>query len=452
MSRASSLVLLLSLLVAGALYGSVRPVSPGRDASATAVAAGCPLLTWAGPSQPEASNRLEIEVRRLDELEAWPDGTLLARIEVPASARSWTPPAAACPPGVGLAWSVRVVGEPAWARPLRFRTVDHGVSHGNESPAPAGGIHTRNPTGGEPRPSRPERARARVPRSEPSFRGSSNGLGALIVANPGAGTGVVFGLHARSVGSVDGSAGLVAEGESTAGDVAVVRAVAGSPLGAVAAFQNPAGGAVLVGERAGVEVFRVDSDATVTATAFVGDASRVFDVGDVECDGCIDAAELGTVSVVTGNLVADAVTAQKLAIGAVTSSRLAAGAVTSAKLGTDAVTTTKLADDAVTTTVLADGAIGGAELASGAVQTGHVPIGAVTLNKIHFNLFWWSEEAYSRHADCTKPGSLSRNHSCDSRECSSGFFYDCRGICGMPFAVSCSNQAVGYFIDLDQDF
>ncbi len=86
---------------------------------------------------------------------------------------------------------------------------------------------------------------------------------------------------------------------------------------------------------------------------------------------------LGTGSVGTSQLNANAVTTPKIANGAVTKSKLGRGAVTSSALSKGAVTGTALSKGVVTSAALAKGAVTGTAIAAGTITADRLATGVV---------------------------------------------------------------------------
>jgi hypothetical protein len=104
------------------------PVSPGRETAPTVVEARCPTFSWAGVA---GARGYQLAVLRLSageedaggaESESEPE--LVARVELPADARSFTPPVGEClTRGSRYAWSVAAVDRDGlldWSPALRF--------------------------------------------------------------------------------------------------------------------------------------------------------------------------------------------------------------------------------------------------------------------------------------------------------------------------------------------
>jgi hypothetical protein len=96
----------------------------------------------------------------------------------------------------------------------------------------------------------------------------------------------------------------------------------------------------------------------------------------------ITAGKVAAGAIGTTQLAAGAVTAGVIAAGAVTTAALAAGAVTAGTIAAGAVTTAALAANAVTAGTIAAGAIGTTQLAASAVQAGNIAAGAIIASKL----------------------------------------------------------------------
>jgi hypothetical protein len=111
-----AVVLLLTLVSAGAQAEGPLPVSPGGQAEMAVVAGRCPTFHWTAV---EGAESVDLVVYRLLQEEADGPPEQVLSVALPGSAHGWTPSLGQClEPGGRYAWSVGVQG--AWSEASLF--------------------------------------------------------------------------------------------------------------------------------------------------------------------------------------------------------------------------------------------------------------------------------------------------------------------------------------------
>ncbi|CZT36353.1 beta strand repeat-containing protein [Rhizobium sp. 9140] len=96
-------------------------------------------------------------------------------------------------------------------------------------------------------------------------------------------------------------------------------------------------------------------------------------------------SEGGLTLISEGNIVTNAITANKIAAGAIVAGKIAANAVTANEIAANAITAAKIASGAIETAKLAAGAVTAGTIASGAITTVKLDALAVTSDKLAVN-------------------------------------------------------------------
>ncbi|WP_342234659.1 host specificity factor TipJ family phage tail protein [Inquilinus sp. OTU3971] len=132
-------------------------------------------------------------------------------------------------------------------------------------------------------------------------------------------------------------------------------------------------------------------DGAITADKLVANAVTA---GKVAADaittrelaaGSVTAANISALAVISDKIAASAITADKIATNAVTADKITAGSITTAKLATGAVTADTIAANAITTVKIATGAVTANELAANSVVAGKIAAAAVSTDQLAAN-------------------------------------------------------------------
>lgn len=396
-----------SLMLVTAAEGSAPPtaLAPGEATAFAAEAAECPLFRW---QSERADSDQELVVYAVGEARGGnePDLAPAFRTGVSAAIRAYRLPAGSClVPGQRYAWSVRVLDEveSIWAEPLLFEV-------------------------------------AADARAFPALRGpAADSVGALGAES--AASGVTFGIHALSASTQAGSTGLVGESIAVSGETYGLLARTASPDGVAVRLESTAGGKMLRGIASGVEVFSVDHNSVVTATAFVGNATSLFMYADLDCSACVDGSEIASTSIGNTRLAPGSVRGPEIADGAVGAAEIAAGAVTTVKIAPGAVTTAKLAVDTVAAVDLAPGAVQSEHLQAGSVRRAKLADESVTLDKIEGA----ERPIYVRLDACQEPDRLTSEATCVTRACdfNPSQYFDCAANLCQAAPLVCNTIWVG---------
>ncbi len=293
----------ISLAVASGSWAAPAPVSvaPGTIERPVAVDR-CPTFHWGIATE---ARSFELTVYALP-----PEGRLqpetaleeILHLSLPGAARGWTPPLELCFADGLYAWSIRALddrGAGDWSEARLFRVT---AAFGGDEVVRAlevvrafleagGSLGALAGSGAPELTAPPPTAGAIGPPAAgsplPSLLANPDATGLDAEAEPT--TGVVFGVRGTSASSGTGSAGVVARSTAGAGDVAGLHAQTASAAGAAGIFDNTAGGDLIRGQVGGSELFRVEGDGDVVATAFSGDGSALTGVvaEDLDCTGCV---------------------------------------------------------------------------------------------------------------------------------------------------------------------
>jgi hypothetical protein len=256
--------LILLTLLAGTVSDAVasqraQPVSPGSVKASPAIEGRCPTFIW---SEVEGAPGYELVVYPEPERQALLAESLesakaqfdhvqpVLRTRLPANVSSWTPPGIRCLETEQVyAWAVRPLGgqtndmETGWSEPYFFEV----------QAAPTAQEMQDALANLERYLERGERM-ILVPAAP-----SASTVSALTQASKPATLGAIPTFDSPSILADDG-----------------VQGISNSATGIAGVFQNTdAGGAVLSGQNATDEVFRVDSSGTVSAVKFAGDGSML---------------------------------------------------------------------------------------------------------------------------------------------------------------------------------
>lgn len=329
-------------------------VSPGSVTAETAVESRCPSFSW---GVADGARAYELAVYGIDSAG---DVSPVPVIEekVSGAALSWTPPLARClVAGSRYAWSIRSIGgENAsdWSPPSLF-TVSSGPGEGEfreavevvrrylalgAGAASGSGSIPGASSPGQPSPTRPGDQTtgppARVPTNDPAEVGFMSEL-----ADTGS---ISFGAYGRSAADESGSAGLVGETTAAAGETygVIGRHTGGAgSLGAAGAFTSSGGADVLKGFAQGFEVFKFDTNGSLTIPA-----------GGFACSSCIHGSDIAS-STITGNEIANST---------ITGSDIANGSITGSDILSSSIFSSDIAPNTIGETDLAAGSVGADEL------------------------------------------------------------------------------------------
>jgi hypothetical protein len=262
--KRSDTLLAVVLVLAGwspaVLAESSVPVSPGSRETTTRIEGRCPTFSWTATDRAVGYELVVYDLEKLPEQAAAPTGDSAAsvrphlRIELPARASSWTPPAAHClEREKAYAWSVRALvdgSESAWSEAHLFEV---------------GAVPVVEELSEEL-----VTLRRRLENLE---SGTAVAYVVAAPAVPPATAAAPAPLLPAVPPPIDSTAIQALIGDelsATAGIAAESR----SPTGVAGVFRNSgSGGQLLSGQNATEEVFKVAGDGTVSAVKFVGDGS-----------------------------------------------------------------------------------------------------------------------------------------------------------------------------------